>query len=300
MSSRKVPENDHPDPGGRETEDSCREFFSHLDSHLTTAVEEREQRRRRAEARWEESLTGMFALLEPTLAGAAAALGVMEERTRTERDRRTERRFSPFALVRTRELDLSRIFGGLLDPAGSHSQGDLFLSLLLEELNASSADAAPLLRDFQPPGGMTSRIHLEYWLGETTLPSGEKRSGIIDIVIALEGNRWIGIENKPWAADQPAQVDRYLTALTTEAEQRGGGEEQVVLLYWSGDGHARDSAARPETRKRCLTMPYRSKLGAPSVEGWLKRCRVECETERVRWFVRDLLDYIQAHFQNSP
>ena len=61
----------------------------------------------------------------------------MEERAREEQDRRTGRKFSVFDLVRTQELDLSRIFAGLLNPMGDHSQGDLFLSLLLEELIAA-------------------------------------------------------------------------------------------------------------------------------------------------------------------
>ena len=95
------------------------EFFG----GLSPVVRAEEERQRRAAGDLERNLTGMFGLLEPTIAAATVAIRVMEERAREEQDRRTGRRFSAFDLVRTQELDLSRIFRGLLDPSGDHSQG---------------------------------------------------------------------------------------------------------------------------------------------------------------------------------
>ena len=285
------------------------EFFG----GLTPVVRAEEERQRRAAGDLERNLAGMFGLLEPTIAAATVAIKVMEDRAREEQDRRTGRRFSAFELVRTQELDLSRIFRGLLDPSGDHSQGDLFLSLLLEELTVASGNAAELLRGVQPSA--SCRAHLEYTVSDQAVLPGQQIAGSIDIVLELEDNFWIGIENKPSALDQPWQVDRYLFALAHEVEQRGGSEEQVVLLYWSGDGTDPDLRDLQELadpfwdqtqrerqerlRSRCLTMPYRKRFGIASVEGWLKRCRVECETERVRSFLLELMDYIQRHFRNS-
>ena len=285
------------------------EFFG----GLSPVVRAEEERQRRAAGDLERNLTGMFGLLEPTIAAATVAIRVMEERAREEQDRRTGRRFSAFDLVRTQELDLSRIFRGLLDPSGDHSQGDLFLSLLLEELTVASGHAAELLRGVQPSANC--RAHLEYTVSDQAVLPGQQIAGSIDIVLELEDNFWIGIENKPSALDQPWQVDRYLFALAHEVEQRGGSEEQVVLLYWSGDGTDPDLRDLQELadpfwdqtqrerqerlRSRCLTMPYGKRFGVASVEGWLKRCRIECETERVRSFLLELMDYIQRHFRNS-
>ena len=279
------------------------EFFG----GLTPVVRAEEERQGRAAEDLKRDLTGMFGLLDPTIAAATVAIRVMEERAREELDRRTGRKFSAFDLVRTQELDLSRIFRGLLDPSGDHSQGDLFLSLLLEELKVASGDAAALLRDFQP--SVNCRAHLEYEIGDKAVLPGQSIAGSIDIVVELEGNRWIGIENKPSAVDQPWQVDRYLFALVHEARQRGGNEDHVVLLYWSGDGtdpdlpdlqelkHSfwdeRKRKKQEQFRSRCLTVPYRRRFGTSSVEGWLKRCWVECETVRIRAFLHDLMEYIQ-------
>ncbi len=317
---------------------------------LNEVARTEEQRRGTAAANLTRDLTGMFGLLEPTIAVATIALKIIDEREGEERDRRTGRRFSTFDLVRTQELDLSRIFGELMDPTGTHSQGDLFLSLLLEELNVATrrtveemsalsrqalaemhedsevsvasltrvlqkarkkldaaSRAVDLLRNFRPPGGQSTVVHLEYPTDWVTTSKGREKRGSVDLVLQFDGNRWIGIENKPWAHDQDWQVDRYLLALLREVERRGGTEEQVLVLYWSGDGSdpelpsveswPKDKKQRQERlRERCLTVPYRTSFGMPSVEGWLRRCCVECEAERVRLFLYELLDYIRKNF----
>ena len=291
------------------------EFFG----GLIQVAREEEERRYRVTEELKRDLTGMFGLLEPTIAAATVAIKVMEERAREEQDRRTGRKFSAFDLVRTQELDLSRIFRGLLDPSGSHSQGDLFLSLLLEELNAAPGKAAEVLLKFQPPGGLASRVRREYPISTDT--SGTSR-GFIDLVVELEHNRWIGIENKPWALDQEEQVPRYLYALLEEAcrTQPGGFEKNVFILYLSGDGSdpdldvcsKRNRKLKPKAKERIrslneggaywrnwLTVPYRQRFLTPSVEGWLRRCYIECEADRVRGFLRDVLRYIQDKFANT-
>ena len=277
-----------------------------------------EKRRGTDAADLTQDLTGMFGLLEPTIAAATVALKIMEEREEEERDRRTGRQFSTFELVRTQELDLSRIFQGLLDPMGSHSQGDLFLSLLLEELSAAPGKAAEVLRDFRPPGGLSTRVKREQSIESTD----ETLRGFIDLVLELEHNRWIGIENKPWALDRPEQVPKYLYALLDLASrgQPAGGEGNVIVLYLSGDGSGpdldvcskknRELPVKAKERivtlkeqgrywKNWLIVPYRHEFLTPSVEGWLRRCCVECEAERVRLFLYELVEYIRKNFANS-
>ena len=131
-------------------------------------------------------------------------------------------------------------------------------------------------------------VNLEY-------PTDEGRW--IDIVLQLPGNRWIGIENKPWAEEQENQVADYLRYLRYRAASTGTGE--AWLVYLSGDG--RDPETLPdetEERERCVTMGYRrTAQGTPSAEEWIRQCLRECEAERVRWFLKDLLGYLRRSFE---
>lgn len=283
----------------RELQRDLDRFYGELIPILRTD----EERQRGVMTELRRDLKDMFRLLEPTIAAATVALQLLETRSREEQDRRTARKFSALNLVRTQELDLSRIFGELLDPSGDHSQGDLFLSLLLEELISTPGEAAEQLLFFRPPGGSNTRVHIEYPTGDVVMSGGKRRAGSVDLVLQFDGNRWIGIENKPWAGDQEEQVNRYLSFLDKHASEtrQGGGEPRVLLLYWSGTGSAPDhTGLADEQMQRCLTVPYRKRFGSASVEGWLKRCCVECQADRVLRFLRDLLDYIQSHFSESP
>ena len=206
------------------------------------------------------------------------------QRAQAELDRRAATRFSLFDFFHERETDLSRVFGGLLDPSGTHGQGDTFLRLFLDEVR-EVLDGQ--VRGRFPAGNLRdSRVDLEHH-------TDTGRS--IDIVVRVRGDAWIGIENKPWAGEQPNQVSDYLKYLRTKAGP------DAWLVYLSGDGK------RPQTlpddqedRMRCSTLPYRgAERGSPSLENWVEKCRTECEAERVRWFLTDLLEYIRKWFESA-
>ena len=137
-------------------------------------------------------------------------------RTQAELDRVQAPRFSLFSYFNTGELDLSRIFGDLLDPRGTHGQGDVFLRVLLDDVRKG----APTLPEYWDLSDC--QVHLEL----VTAALGDPRR--IDIVLELPGGYWIGIENKPWAADQEHQVRDYLADLDLRA---GGCGDRVRLLY---------------------------------------------------------------------
>ena len=203
-------------------------------------------------------------------------------RAQAELDRRAATRFSLFDFFHERETDLSRIFGGLLDPGGTHGQGDRFLRLFLDEVR-QVLDGEVLGRF--PAGNLRdSRVRLEH-------RTDRRRS--IDIVVRVRDDTWIGIENKPWAGEQPDQVSGYLEYLRTRAGPN------AWLIYLSGDGERpRTLPDGPEDRMRCPTLPYRGAgSGSPSLESWVEKCRAECEAERVRWFLTNLLEYIRKRFE---
>ncbi len=207
-------------------------------------------------------------------------------RAQAELDRRAATRFSLFDFFHEREEDLSRIFRGLLDPGGTHGQGDTFLRLFLDEVR-EVLDGE--LRGCFPAGNLRdSQVRLEH-------PTNMGRS--IDIVVRLRGNTWIGIENKPWAREQPDQVRDYLKYLRTKAGP--DTDSDAWLVYLSGDGkRPRTLPKKSDKRMRCPTLPYRSaERGSPSLENWVEKCRTGCEAERVRWFLTDLLEYIRKWFE---
>ena len=247
------------------------DFFTGLDSAL-----DRARRTHRAD------LAAFFAGLGPVVAAARRAQAML--------DLKIAPRFSVFLGPRRadddfkeRETDLSRAFGGLLDPAGTHGQGDVFLRLFLCEIRRSLDD--DLRGGFPCSDTQECDVHLEY-------PTDKGRS--IDIVLKMPGNSWIGIENKPWAKEQQNQIRDYMKDLQCKAE-----DGTAWIVYMSGDGRDPTTAKclSGEERKRCLTMSYRSRDGkSPSVENWIRRCREQCEAERVRWFLKNFLEYVEEGF----
>lgn len=208
------------------------------------------------------------------------------ERAQAELDRRVATRFSLFDFFYERETDLSRVFGGLLDPGGTHGQGDTFLRLFFDEVRSVLNDE---VSEHFPTGNLLdSRVFLEH-------PTDTGRS--IDIVVRVRNDIWIGIENKPWAEEQTNQVSDYLTYLRTRPNRKA--ESNAWLVYLSGDGKPPETLPKnSEESVRCPTLPYRgAERVSPSLEKWVEKCRTECEAERVRWFLTDLLEYIRKWFE---
>ena len=241
-------------------------FFAGLGREIEDAVEEHENRLRR-----------FFAGLRPVVEHT--------KRAQEKLDRIVATQFSVFEYFRPREIDLSRMFADLLDPAGKHGQGDRFLRLFLVGIHRSLDET--LHREFPLSDIHQAKVHREY-------RTDKNRS--IDIVLEMPDNHWIGVENKPRAQDQEGQVKDYLEFLQDKVQQSGTGT--AWMLYWSGDG--KPSATLPddtEGQKYCRTVPYRKNgKESPSLENWVRRCWEQCEAEQVRWFLKDLLEYIQRSF----
>ena len=210
--------------------------------------------------------------------------------TQEKLDRLAATQFSVFDYFHERETDLSRIFAKLLDPRGTHGQGDRFLRSFLEEISLAKVPDMP---DSLPSLDIRgTKVCTEYPIND----------GRIDIVLHTPNNVWIGIENKPWAKDGANQVKKYLEFFR-QKKIREGDRMWWILLYLSGDGHPPPPTSLPDDTpdgQRCVTVPYRkASHEAPSIENWAHKCWGECEAERVRWFLRNLLEYIQASFRLS-
>ena len=118
---------------------------------------------------YKAELTNFFASLSPAVAIAT--------RAQAELDRIAATRFSIFGYFRERETDLSRIFANLLNPSGSHGQGDSFLRIFVAELTRQGNEWSNKLGGVLPNVSLDRcNIHLEFWTEK------ERR---IDIVLEI-------------------------------------------------------------------------------------------------------------------
>ncbi|MDB6019689.1 MAG: hypothetical protein JWR19_4178 [Pedosphaera sp.] len=138
----------------------------------------------------------------------------------------------------------SPILGDLLNPKGSHGQGDTFLRLFINQLD---------VKDFDPA---SARLELEYHIGTVT----DKSGGRIDIVI-LDGNgHAIFIENKIYAGDQEKQLQRY---------RERDAQAHLLYLTLQGDLPAGFTEERLQNI-RAIRISY-----AIHIRDWLVACRKE-------------------------
>ncbi len=213
-----------------------------------------------------------------------------------EFDRRFAHRFNVLDYLRQDELGLSRIVADLLDPKARHGQGTLFLAAFLGLDGVRDALRWPDLNH--------CRIAVV-----TERQTSEGR--FIDIsveIVDAEGNAYcLAIENKPYAADQPKQVEDYLNYLET-----GGYGERFLLIYLSphGEGPSEESVPRESLanwKNRFAIMAYSAGAaeGEDEFEGrrfsavlsdWFWECRRNCEVDRLRWFLKDAETFCKQTF----
>ncbi len=221
-----------------------------------------------------EEIKNFLACLKPVVA--------LAEKEQAEHDQRDATGFSVFDYLKTKEVNLSRIFADLLNPTKPHGQGDLFLQLFLDELECRVKDWSERYR----------KSALEAC--EVACEHFTDKKGRIDIVLKFaKPTLWLGIENKPWALDSENQVGAYLEYL------RKNKDPEAKICYFSGDGNDPDPTSIAKGNPDCLTVPYRKTGANPSIENWIERSLQACEAEPVRWFLKDLLGYIREEFRSE-
>ena len=222
-----------------------------------------------------------MAALGSFLTGLGAVIDGVEE-TQVRMDRVAATRFSVFWYFRRNETIISGIFADLLRADGRHGQGTTFLGLFLEEMDRDRGDDARYrsAAEYKVADGCV--VETEHVIG------GKRR---IDIVVRLgeRGEQWLVIENKPWAGEQTDQLAAYAGYVHER-------DPDACVVYLSGDG-SESATISEEKRAYYRAAPYRQTGDGPSVEGWLRRCVERCEADRVRWFLTDMLRYIQEVFR---
>lgn len=165
--------------------------------------------------------------------------------------------FNAFSTVDPLELQLSRLIGELLNPHGAHGQGSLFLDLFIKQF----------LQDKNIPGE-SSQASLEL---EHSLPDN---SGRIDIFMHFGKSFRLAIENKPFARDQPSQIERYY-----EYMGKNYGSENFLILYFSPDGSDPSDFSMPKQDSHKLDKQLKS-ISYAELANWCGQCAAEAKRRR--------------------
>ncbi len=142
----------------------------------------------------------------------------------------------------------SAFLGELLNPQGSHLQRNLFLNLFLQTVGHKSFDLT------------SARVTLEKSIG--TRNDNLKMGGRIDIHIADANKNTISIENKIYAIDQEAQIERYVNY----------NREKNTVYYLTLNGNAPSAQSQGSLRdgEDYFSISYRD-----TIVQWLERCLKE-------------------------
>lgn len=201
-----------------------------------------------------------------------------------EAEQRVAERIAPnfnlFDFFRGDENGLSLCLACLLNPRGTHGQGEKFLAAFIKHL--------PLL-----PGGTPD------WL--TGLPQSvqtekatdriERNNRRIDIAIEWR-NGVVGIENKPWATDQDQQLADYARQLQASAEAKNAANNW--LLIYLSDHEPDKSSLSEKQRERYRESGNYVEIDYRMLCAWLDECTKESKALVVRIFIEELAKYIRS------
>lgn len=187
--------------------------------------------------------------------------------------------FSVFDYLQPDENLLSRIISDLLDPKGNHGQGSTFLVCFLQRLAINCTI---------PPDWLT-RVEKATVVNEASTSFLVNNARRIDIRIELPPLFGIGVENKPWAAEQSVQLADY----RAELDWRYRGQFVLVFLCQQG----RTPASIPVGAWKDLCRSGRGAILSYSGDllTWLLDCQQRSQADKVRHFLGDFARYVRSN-----
>ena len=172
--------------------------------------------------------------------------------------------FRIFDYLRDDEIGLSRCLADLLNPNGKHGQGSIFLDSFLTLINWQS----PINR---------CKVQVEKQANH------QRR---IDIYLEFDEGV-IGIENKPWAGDQPDQLSDYAKYIKKVA---AGGAWQ--LIYLCNQGPSEESISS-ELREKLEAEGHFIQLNYDQLACFLEASAAKAKALLVRVYVEELVKFIR-------
>jgi hypothetical protein len=157
----------------------------------------------------------------------------------------------------------SAFLGELLNPMGSHLFGTVFLRLYLETIGFEEGD------DHRAKGELeldSTVLTLEKHVGARD--DKEKTGGRIDIYLSDAKGNSISIENKIYASDQYAQIERYVN--------HNKGQNTVYYLTLNGEDASKESKGKLKDGSDYHCISYRD-----TVVTWLDLCMKEAADQPI-------------------
>ncbi len=179
--------------------------------------------------------------------------------------------FSLFDFVRTDEIGLSRCLASILDPAGTHGQGNSYLSLFMEEL------------------GCAPQWHEDFRRASVRTEARANGTRRYDIEVKSSEGRSIVIENKPWATDQLLQMADYARQLERTC---GPGEWKLVYL---SEGAPSEHSIGVDDLQRHVRSSAIHLMDFHQLAAWLDRCVRATKPAAVRLFLDQLEQYVRKN-----
>lgn len=169
-----------------------------------------------------------------------------------EREKSKGEKFNIFSILKMESKENgthSAFLGELLNPNGTHLKGSIFLELFLQVINEDNEEKALL----KP---QSAKVHLEYSIGRRD--DKMKQGGRVDIFLTDNTNH-ISIENKIYAGDQNAQIERY--------HNYKKGKNTVFYLTLFGTEASKESRGKLVANEHYFTLSYKS-----HIIQWLTLC----------------------------
>jgi hypothetical protein len=206
----------------------------------------------------------------------------LAEMLRCQLDMRLATGFNVFDLIEPDENKLSDVLAGLLNPKGTHGQGDLFLRLLFERLNlhpdAELTKDANVQREAPMRGTLKDRRRMDVFVD----------AGVL-----------LAIENKVDSPEQEDQVSDYLVDLERRCSCPPVQPIQNTLIFLTPDHRSPEWLSESELENhqrsgRLHCWGYQEEL-----RDWLDACRRDCQAQKIRDFLSDFIAYIESDLKRE-
>jgi len=199
--------------------------------------------------------------------------------------------FSALAYFDNPEPKQTEIIASLLQPKGKHCQGTLFLRHLL-----ASVWPTIMPHEWTPHVLERAKVRPNHFI-RGDYGKG-KRKRFVDLWIQVGKDRCLAIESKAKdAEDQPGQLDAYLDHMTRCFRD----SRNCKLLYLSPNGEDPDpiSISAEDWEKARVGGIADARPYAAFIRKWLTACREDCEAERVKFFIDDLIAFTDSNGRSS-
>ena len=197
---------------------------------------------------------------------------------KNQTDRYLASDFNVIKIIEPDENKISDLIALFLRPDGGHGQGRRFFDLFIGCLRAHKKDGK-MLSDLGTD--FLNRCNVEVIREKGTIQN--RRIDIFMRLYADSEEYFIGIENKLTAEEQDCQLEDYAKDLISRASK-------YLLIYLDLQGRKPRSLENPEKLEedgRFACLDYDNFL-----KSWLLCCYKECEAEKIRWFIKDFIDWI--------